>query len=50
MMGELNLRFNNYGVYIEQVNVMNVIIPKDLRVALQQATTYDVHLQNQIKY
>ena len=32
------------------VNVMNVIIPKDLRIALQQATTYDVLLQNQVRY
>lgn len=29
---------------------MNVIIPKDLRHALMQATTYDVFLQNQVKY
>jgi len=33
-MAELNNRFNHYGVYVEQVNVMNVIIPRDLRVAL----------------
>lgn len=44
MMAELNDRFNQYGVYIEKVNVMNVIIPKDLRHALQQATTFDVLL------
>ena len=35
MMAELNQRFNQYGVYIEQVTVMNVIVPKDLRIALQ---------------
>lgn len=29
---------------------MNVIVPKDLRNALQQATTYDVQLQNQVRY
>lgn len=46
MMADLNARFNNFGVYVEQVNVSNVIIPKDLRIALQQATTYDVFLQN----
>lgn len=50
MMAELNSRFQQYGVYIEQVTVMKVIIPRDLRIALQTATTYDVHLQNQIKY
>jgi hypothetical protein len=46
MMAELNGRFNQFGVFIEQVTVMNIIIPKDLRVALQSATAYDVHLQN----
>lgn len=45
-MAELNGRFNTFGIYVEKVNVMNVIIPKDLRIALQQATTYDVFLQN----
>lgn len=50
MMCELNQRFNNYGVYIDQTNVSNVIIPKDLRIALSQATTYDVLLQNQVRF
>ena len=50
LQNDLNMRFNQYGVYIEQVNVMNVIIPKDLRSALQLATTYDVLLQQQVKY
>lgn len=45
LQNDLNIRFNEYGVYFEQVNVMNVIIPRDLRNALQQATTYDVLLQ-----
>ncbi len=44
LKSDLDLRFNKYGVYFEQVNVINVIIPKDLRYALQQATTYDVLL------
>ena len=47
---ELNRRFNDYGIYIEVVNVMKVIMPKDLRVSLMQTTAYDVHLQNQVKY
>lgn len=50
LMDDLNMRFNSYGVYIEQVNVMNVIIPRDLRYALQTATTFDVLLQQQVKY
>lgn len=48
-MEELNRRFNEFGVYIEKVNVMRVIMPKDLRIALSQATAYDVFLQNQVK-
>lgn len=35
MQEELNRKFNNLGVYIEKVNVTNVIVPKDLRIALQ---------------
>ncbi len=34
LMDDLNRRFNQYGVYVELVNVMNVIIPRDLRHAL----------------
>lgn len=50
LMEDLNRRFTEYGVYIELVNVMNVIIPKDLRYALQTATTFDVLLQQQVKF
>lgn len=50
LKSDLDIRFNKYGVYFEQVNVINVIIPKDLRYALQQATTFDVLLQQQVKY
>lgn len=50
LMADLNARFNSYGVYIEKVNVMNVVIPRDLRYALQTATTYDVLLQQQVKF
>ena len=50
LMADLNTRFNSYGVYIEKVNVMNVVIPRDLRYALQTATTYDVLLQQQVKF
>ncbi|CDW76814.1 UNKNOWN [Stylonychia lemnae] len=49
MVEELNMRFNKYGVYVTSCSIFNVIIPKDLRIALQQATTYDVFLQNQVK-
>lgn len=49
LMQELQAKFDNYGVVIEQVNIMNVIIPQDLRMTLMLATNYDVQLQNQVK-
>lgn len=48
-MHQLQEKFNAYGVVIEQVNVMNVILPIDLRHALMQTTTFDVFLQKQVK-
>ena len=44
MMNELSTKFSPYGVVIEQVNIMNVILPRDLRVALMHTTNYDVYL------
>jgi hypothetical protein len=49
MLDGLNTKFNQFGVYIERVNVMNVIIPPSLRGALYEATTFDVLLLNQVK-
>lgn len=49
MMADLQAKFNPYGVVIEQVNIMNVILPIDLRFALMQTTTFDVFLQKQVK-
>lgn len=42
---DLQRKFNPYGVVIEQVNVMNIIIPRDLRFCLMQTTEFDVFLQ-----
>ena len=49
MKEELKKKFAPYGVVIEQVNIMNVILRRDLRVALMQTTNYDVYLQKQVK-
>ena len=49
LVNDLNMRFNKFGVYVESASVSNVIVPLELRLALQQATTYDVFLQNQVK-
>ena len=34
LLSDLNRKFANYGVYVLNVSVVNVIIPKDLRIAL----------------
>jgi hypothetical protein len=34
MHSELNMKFNKLGVYIEKMDIMNVIIPKALRESL----------------
>jgi regulator of protease activity HflC (stomatin/prohibitin superfamily) len=44
LLESLKEKFIIYGVVIEQVNIMNVIIPRDLREALMQTTGYDVYL------
>ena len=49
LLATLQSRFKEYGVVIEQVNIMNVIIPRDLRIALMATTNYDVYLQKQVK-
>ena len=50
MLQSLQKKFSPYGVVIERVDIMNVILPKDLRIALQHTTNYDVYLQKQVKY
>lgn len=44
MKEQLCKKFAPYGVYIEQVNIMNVILPRDLREYLMFTTNYDVYL------
>ena len=46
---DLEKKFIEYGVVIEQVNIMNVILPKEMRVSLMATTNYDVYLQMQVK-
>ena len=50
MIQELNQKFNSLGVFIEKIDIMNVIIPRDLRISLSETTNFDVLLQNQVKY
>lgn len=50
MCEELNQKFNKLGVYIERLDIMNIIIPKDLRIVQAETSTYDVMLQKQLKF
>lgn len=45
----LQTKFEPYGIIIESVTVMNVILPRDLRENLMHTTNYDVYLQKQVK-
>ena len=38
ILEDLGIKFLNLGVYFESVTITNVIIPKDLRLALQTTT------------
>jgi len=49
LQSDLKEKFIVYGVVIEQVNIMNVILPKEMRVSLMATTNYDVYLQMQVK-
>jgi hypothetical protein len=46
----LYAKFIPYGVVIELINIMAVVLPIDLRFALNAATNYDVYLQKQVKH
>jgi len=44
MRDQLQQKFEPYGITIESVTVMNVILPRDLREFLMHTTNYDVYL------
>jgi hypothetical protein len=44
LLEDLYGKFMEYGVVIEQVNVMNVILPREMRVSMMATTNYDVYL------
>lgn len=49
LLNSMKAKFIVYGVVIENIAVMNVIIPKELRESLSAATNFDVYLQKQVK-
>ena len=46
----MNDKFRPYGVYIDQVNIMYIVLPKDLREVLTGTSKKDVELQSQVKF
>lgn len=44
MQRQLHEKFLPYGVVVDQVNCMNIVLPRDLREYLQHTTNYDVYL------
>lgn len=42
---EMNAKFMPYGVYIDQVNIMYIVLPIDMRQVLSGTTVTDVQLQ-----
>lgn len=49
LLHDLSEKFRPYGVVIEQVNIMKVFLPPDIRYVLSAQTTYDVNLQKDVK-
>lgn len=46
---DMNDKFNEFGVYIEHMVVMTVVVPEMLNRTLHQSTSFDVKIQNSIK-
>lgn len=49
IMDDMNRKFNEFGVYIENLVIMTIVVPSRLREALHDTTCYDVKLQNALK-
>ena len=49
IVDDMNTKFNEFGVYIEHMIIMTVVVPEMLNKTLAQSTGYDVKIQNSIK-
>lgn len=49
LLQDLNRQFTPFGVYFENVHILQIKIPDELQKALAETTAYDIKLQNQIK-
>lgn len=46
LLSDLNRKFNEFGVFFENVQIMSIKIPQELQDALSETTGYDIKLQN----
>jgi len=49
LLADLNRKFSEFGVFFENVHILQIKIPDQLQRALSDTTAYDIKLQNQIK-
>jgi len=49
LLSDLNRKFVQFGVFFENVHILQIRIPDQLQKALADTTAYDIKLQNQIK-
>lgn len=49
LLSDLNRKFVEFGVYFENVHILQIRIPGELQKAFSDTTSYDIKLQNQIK-
>jgi len=49
LLTDLNKKFVDFGVFFENVQILQIKIPDQLQQALSDTTAYDIKLQNQIK-
>lgn len=49
LLQDLNRKFVQFGVFFENVHILQIKIPAQLQKALSDTTAYDIKLQNQIK-
>lgn len=49
LLQDLNRKFVEFGVYFENVHILQIKIPDQLQRTLSDTTAFDIKLQNQIK-
>ena len=49
LLQDLDVKFKEFGLHFENVQILQIKIPTVLQRALSETTAYDIKLQNQIK-